>query len=854
MPAGRAAQAVGRSRRVDRLFQVLDVPLLVSVGWDPVAEVFAPDRDHPLLGYRVCPVAGCGLEAWHPDGLCSTCRARFAAAGGDLAAFCAAGAPRRNRSRDRRCLVCRTPGFERPVGVNDLCLSCDGLRRRRGQSVAAYVDGDREFPAAVPRRGLGLCTVCCCGRLAAHESTGLCGAHDAAWRRAGGGDLVAFRAAAPPCYGDQTGRVVLMGLPAGVVAEILYAVQACLAEGRRLMIKDVRAGAQLLRHIGAASIGDVDTDGRRDPVRWFLRFASDRATLARSDPETEAVKDVWDLRVFGAAGRLSFVGSTTRVGTPSRPITQPWLKHAAQAWAAEALVSMTSGPVRAVIAAVGLLSEHLGRRDDGGVEPAALSHADVAAFLARLAALRQAGALSVQMRARTITGVERFLRDCREMGLRSPGSVLATLPDDVVVRRSERPRTRRADDEVGRALPDVVMRQLLSPDSLALLRSLSGPTVTAAVELGAGVGRRTGELCTLEFSCLDFDEYVDSDGQRRASPILVHDMPKVGKTGCRLPIHEREAAIIRTQQARVRAAFPDTPLERLALFPRPLKNPDGSRPLSTAHLQRAVREWVTGLPRLDGPEHNADGQPVPFDRDLVCPYSFRHTFAQRHADAGTPVDTLQRLLGHDTVRTTLGYYRVTAKRTRDAQDRLGPLQIDADARLVRPTATALTDTQAARDQTGQVAVPYGICTEPTNVAAGGHSCPYRHRCTGCTYFRTDPSYSPELRGYLARLLADRERLAASVPALADWARADAAPTDAEINAVRQLLHANDEIIAGLTDDVRAAVDEAITTIRTQRAALQISFPAELQGLTRPPQPVFFPTIARRATRTETDHG
>ena len=38
----------------------------------------------------------------------------------------------------------------------------------------------------------------------------------------------------------------------------------------------------------------------------------------------------------------------------------------------------------------------------------------------------------------------------------------------------------------------------------------------------------------------------------------------------------------------------------------------------------------------------------------------RHTFAQRHADAGTPVDTLKELLGHDTVRTTLGYYRVTA--------------------------------------------------------------------------------------------------------------------------------------------------------------------------------------------------
>src|SRR5207244_2202395 len=143
--------------------------------------------------------------------------------------------------------------------------------------------------------------------------------------------------------------------------------------------------------------------------------------------------------------------------------------------------------------------------------------------------------------------------------------------------------------------------------------------------------------------------HIGEDGQRRASPVLVHDMPKVGKLGCRLPIHEREAAIITAQQQRVRAAFPDTPTERLALFPRPLTNPDGAKPLATAHLQRTMRAWVTALPTLDGPERDAAGHPVPFPRDRVFPYVFRHSFAQRHADAGTPVDTLKELLGHETV-------------------------------------------------------------------------------------------------------------------------------------------------------------------------------------------------------------
>lgn len=397
-----------------------------------------------------------------------------------------------------------------------------------------------------------------------------------------------------------------------------------------------------------------------------------------------------------------------------------------------------------------------------------------------------------------------------------------------------------------------MLAQLLTPDNLDALQHLAGSSVRAAVELAAGVGRRTGELCSLHFECLDYDEHLGADGQRRASPVLAHDMPKVDKYGCRLPIHDREAAIITAQQARVRAAFPDTPTGRLALFPRPLTNPDGSKPLATAHLQRAMRAWVTALPRLDGVERDAAGELLPFPRERVFPYAFRHTFAQRHADAGTPVDTLKELLGHDTVRTTLGYYRVSAKRKRDAQNRLGPLQIDARGHQVRPGLNALSDTEATREQVGQVAVPFGVCTEPSNVSAGGHSCPFRHRCTGCEYFRTDPSFTPELRGYLTGLLADRERLATTVPALAEWARRDAAPTNEEIDAVRRLLRANDEVIAALDAEDRAAAEAAITTIRAQRAQLTVSFPAELAGSVAQRTPAFFPTI-ERANRREAEH-
>lgn len=846
--------SVSAAPRADPLLGGLDLGVLIGLGWDPATEVFAPDPAHPLLGYSVCRVAGCDAEASETTGICTGCLFRSKATPDvDLEAFCEAGLHRGHRSQPELCAVCRVPGFERPATANGLCLICDHQRRRHGQTTSAYLNGDAVFPPAKPRPTLGLCGVWACGRLAARPSTRLCGAHDVAWRTAGRPDLTGFYRAAVPCIGDRGGRVALAGLDERVATEVLYGIQVSVAEGRRVMLQVLRPAVALLRHGGATSVAEVDASGR-DPVRWFLRFTADRVALARACPETEQAGDVWDLRVWGARGRLSFIGGGVchrSGGEPTRPITQPWLKAAAKAWAAEALVRMTTGPVRAVIGAVGLWSEHLGRRDDDGVDPRALGHRDIEAFLARLAHLHQAGKLSAAGRDRTIHMVAKFLRDCREMGLTQSRRELATLPDDVVVRAAERPATVRRDDEVGKALPDAVVAQLLGPDSLALLEELAGPTLRAAIELGIGVGRRTAELCSLAFGCLHYDEYLDVDSGRRRSPVLVHDMPKVDKVGCRLPIHEREAAIISAQQARVTAEFPAAPPRLLALFPRPLKNPDGTRPLGTAHLQRAMRQWLGALPRLDAPERDAAGHAVPFPRDDITPYSFRHTFAQRHADAGTPVDTLKELLGHDTVRTTLGYYRVTATRKREAQNRLGPLQLDNAGRLVRPGVDGLADAERLRDDVGQVAVPFGVCTEPTNVAAGGHSCPFRHRCSGCEYFRTDPSFQPELRAYLAQLLADRERLATAVPQLAEWARRDALPSDEEIDAVRRLVRANDQAVTGLDEHDRQAVTEAITVLRKHRATLDVTFPVELRAVVRQPAPSLFPTIEANARMSGT---
>jgi hypothetical protein len=115
------------------------------------------------------------------------------------------------------------------------------------------------------------------------------------------------------------------------------------------------------------------------------------------------------------------------------------------------------------------------------------------------------------------------------------------------------------------------------------------------------------------------------------------------------------------------------------------------------------------------------------------------------------------------------------------------LQIDRHGNRTMTVVEELAASERLRRQVGQIAVPLGLCTEPSNVKARGHGCDYRYRCVGCEHFRTDPSNQAELRDYLHQLLAGRERLAAAVPQLAEWARRDATPSDEEIAALRQLI-------------------------------------------------------------------
>ena len=222
----------------------------------------------------------------------------------------------------------------------------------------------------------------------------------------------------------------------------------------------------------------------------------------------------------------------------------------------------------------------------------------------------------------------------------------------------------------------------------------------------------------------------------------------------------------------------------------------------------------------------ADGRE--FDKAKIAPYCYRHTYAQRHADAGVAPDVLRDLMNHRNITATLGYYRIGEDRRREAVDRVAALQFDRHGNRIWRDVKTLLDAEHARYAIGEVAVPYGRCAEPSNVAAGGGACPIRFRCAGCDHFRTDVSYLPDLTAYLDDLLRSREHLAAAIDGVDDWARADATPSQEEITRIRRLINRIKGDLAELGASEQTSLDEAITVLRRHRA-VSLGMPAIRPG-------------------------
>jgi integrase len=798
--------------RIDRhaaaIAAVIDPAFLTEAGWDPARRVLSFHPEHPLLGRPVCRAAGCSTSAPAAARICASCRRRLTEHG--LGDDEIASLPPRGRERSGRgpdgCVVDGC-GREWESASSGLCRAhAEQLRALPVADVDEFLADrhTRPLPPCAP------CAVAACTRQRRHPDGLYCDAHQQRLRTARTQNPLLDETqwqATEPAIG-RGGEVSLRGLAPLVVAELLVGLQQrCLINAVKTSDAVLRALCNDVRHRQVSSLTHYAPGDDRDlEFTGLANCLIGHARRAVSSPETEVAQDEWDLTVFGHNGTVSFTG-----------ISQTWLREAAKRWAADDLPKRRVRPgrrtsaglaVRHHIGCLGRLSESLRMRSDRGEHPQALGRTDMEAFLHRLAYLESVGKISGDARIRACREVRAVLTRIRAMGLTRPGGLAAGLGEDFVIGQADVP-AEPEPAEPNRDLAPEIMRQLCTH-----LDDLTSPEMRTAVELAIDTGRRPEEICELDFDCLTRDD----DGQ----PVLIYDNHKANRPARRLPIGEQTAEVILAQQQRVRARYPHTPVGDLKLLPTDRRNPGGRRAITGFSLAFAHRTWVDRMPVL----RTDDG--IEYDKSKAVLYAYRHSYAQRHADAGVPVEVLRELMSHRKLETTSGYYRVGETRRREAVDRVTAMQFDRHGNRIWRQTQALLDSEYARRAVGEVAVPFGVCAEPSNVKAGGGACPFRFRCAGCDHFRTDVSYLPDLHAYLDDLLRTRERLLATTD-LDQWARAEAMPSDEEIHRIRRLIAQISNGLDELKPEQRQHLQQAVTVVRRHRSVM-IGMPRTRQAL------------------------
>jgi len=784
------------------LRDLLRADFLARAGWDPAAQALTPARADALLGLKECAVADCAASTVHTRAdLCVTCRKRWAAS--DLAWEAFLAQPCGGRPPGHQ--PCRVADCPRPARSAERLFATHTWQRQRHPGLRAEQWLGR--PEVRALASYGTCIAASCAATAAHRS-GLCSPHRDAWcrhrRDHPGADLAGWaRHAVPASVAGHA--IVLRGLPERVITELLAGLQRRTDAGLRTLPTSIRCLVKLLHARQAVSILDlaqVPGAAVRSDARTLLRSLISELYSLLSSPEKERAKDVWQLQVLGLSGKLDFTG-----------ISQRWLREAVKRWAAEDLPLRRgrepADSARDTIRAAVALSQSLRlSRGDGGHDPAGLGRGDVVAFTSRLAHLQHTGEMTADSRLRLARRIFRLLNDIHALGMTGPGEVAAGLPASFVLRRSDLPKDPDRQPRP-RSLPDAVLKVIAA--SLGVFEERCGISERRITELLIDTGRRPDEICTLPWDCLERDA--------SGNPVLIYTDAKNNRPGRRLPISEATAAVIVAQKDWAHQQHPHTPAGILVLFPCDKGNKDGTKPIRADAYGNAHRIFADAITHLLA---DADGQQV--DPALVVPYAYRHSYAQRHADAGVPPDVLRELMSHRSMRTTTGYYRITETRIRAAIDRVARHQFDAAGQRVFTGIAGLLTDEHARMRIGQVAVPFGVCTEPSNVKAGGHACPYKYVCTGCGHFRSDPSYLPELKSWLQQLLADSERLHAASD-LQPGARTHAAPPDEQIGQLRALIRRIEADLGSLSDTDRAQIQQAVTAIRAARQTVMLGMPA-----------------------------
>lgn len=258
-----------------------------------------------------------------------------------------------------------------------------------------------------------------------------------------------------------------------------------------------------------------------------------------------------------------------------------------------------------------------------GLDPRAVSEGDIVSFLAWLKTTtnRRGRPFSDEQRHKwlcVLKGVFRFL-EAKHLMLRNPAA-------GVVL-----PRIERLPPPV---LNEAQARRLIETPAETKI----GLRGRAILELLYGTGLRLGECVRLDLADVSLLEgrLLVRSGKGRKDRVV----PLVGRAAAALDLYLRD----------VRPQLAESPREEALFLSR-----DGDR-LSCSALQMRLREYgkTAGL------------------RTTLRPHVLRHTCATHLLRGGADIRYVQRLLGHQDLRTTAIYTRVTVDDLREVIARAHP--------------------------------------------------------------------------------------------------------------------------------------------------------------------------------------
>ena len=631
--------------------------------WDPAAWLFTGDPANPATNCRVCAVGACTTIT---DGarFCYACDQDLRGVNIAEALFVDTHQPSVFKHymgvAEPTCLVerdgirCARVAYS---GRRGLCLMHSSRWRAHG-SPLPIEEWARSRAVSLP--GLEECAVLGCPRQR-RAIVPLCDLHYRRWRaecrvgRVREDECERWAARQLPYLG--THQFSLAPLSDTVRLEMRYGLQLRDTLGRPINLPAVRALVRVLTNADTlTAVRAADIAPRVRTMGTARAHATDivRAVHTAYDEHRgldPTHRPVWDLIAVGIPSQFDLDRPRTnnaQAHVDFTPIVQDWLRELTMAWART--VRPVSQRLKQTVWAATIASRTPALRPGGGTDTSALRFADVTAVVdAFRRANSHTGRPYRDKNRATLLGMFLTVLDFGRSNEMLPGlsAGFGRHPDLRIKYVDEN------EDEIGKAIPETVIAQLDTHiDLFGSNRSygdwaqddIQAMFHTVYVVL-RDTGRRPREVCALPLECLEIEggEYS-----------LIYHNYKKQRLRRRLPVTAATAAEIQTWQHR-RAGLHLPESAREWLFPAMTDRASRGH-LATNKLTSVMRAWINAIPILHGDLPGPDGTPLPFDRSLIFPKAFRFSYAQRHADAGVPVEVLKELMDHRDISTTQRYY------------------------------------------------------------------------------------------------------------------------------------------------------------------------------------------------------